>query len=120
MLATDGPQAGHLDGGKLAAAGHLEGALTTVGLFSTCRDDRLKAGVILSGDSVGFESAMSGPPAPLLFAHGDQDHLTPIALDRHTFPWPKAFLTLRGEGHTDPYLKESDPSFAIAAAVTTD
>ena len=79
--------------------------------------------MILSGDSVGFESGVSGSPAPLLFNHGDQDHLLPTAFDRRTFdaaPWPKAFLTLRGEGHTDPYLKESDPSFAIAAAVTTD
>ena len=52
---------------------------------------------------------MSGPPAPLLFNHGDQDHLLPTAFDRRTFdaaPWPKAFLTLRGEGRTDLYLKE--------------
>lgn len=123
VLATTGSLAGHLDPAKVAAAGHSEGALTTVGLFSTCcRDARLKAGVILSGDSVGFPSGMSGPPAPLLFVHGDQDHLIPIILDRHTYdaaPWPKAFLTLRGEGHLDPFLKEADPGFAITAAATT-
>ena len=124
VLGLAGPLAGHLDPGRVAAAGHSEGALTTVGLFSQCcRDPRLKAGVILSGDSVGFESGMSGPAAPLLFVHGDQDHLIPIALDRRTYqsaPWPKAFLTLKGEGHVDPFLRESDPGFAITAAVTTD
>jgi fermentation-respiration switch protein FrsA (DUF1100 family) len=124
VLSTTGALSGHLDAQKVAAAGHSEGALTTVGLFSTCcRDSRLRAGVILSGDSAGFESGLSGVPAPLLFVHGDQDHLIPIALDRRTFeaaPWPKAFLTLKGEGHIDPYLKEPDPAFAITAAATTD
>ena len=124
--APAGLQAAHAAGMRsIGIAGTFpEGALTTVGLFSTCcRDTRLKAGVILSGDSVGFESGMSGSPAPLLFVHGDQDHLIPIALDRRTFdaaPWPKAFLTLKREGHIDPYLKESDPGFTITAAATTD
>ena len=65
---------------------------------------------------------MSGPPAPPLFNHGDQDHLLPTAFDRGTFdaaPWPKAFLTLRGEGHTDPYLNPDPPTWRDRVSLLT-
>jgi fermentation-respiration switch protein FrsA (DUF1100 family) len=65
----------------------------------------------------------SGPPTPLLFEHGDRDSLVPIATGRLTFdavPWPKAFVTLRGQGHIDAYLKPESAGFPTVAATTAE
>jgi fermentation-respiration switch protein FrsA (DUF1100 family) len=125
LAATPGdPFAGLLDGGHLGAAGHSTGAVTTVGLFTRCcRDARLGAGVVLAGNATGFRDGFSGPPAPLLFEHGDRDPLVPLATGRLTFdavPWPKAFVTLRGQGHVDPYLKPESAAFRVVAATTAE
>jgi fermentation-respiration switch protein FrsA (DUF1100 family) len=118
------PLGGRLDAGRVGAAGHSEGALTTVGLFNACRRDaRLKAGVVLAGDLVGFGPEFAGPAAPLLFVHGVRDRVVPYALGRRAFeadPWPKALLTLAGAGHLEPYLRPGDPGFELVAGATTD
>ncbi len=125
LSATPGdPFQGLLDGRRMAAAGHSLGAITTVGLLSTCcRDARLRAGVVLAGNWLGFSNTYTGPAAPVLFEHGDRDQLVPYASAQRTFgavPWPKAFVTLDGEGHLDPYLQPASPAFAVVAATTTE
>jgi hypothetical protein len=34
-------------------------------------------------------------------------------------PWPKAFVTLLGQGHIEPYLRPGDAAFAVVAKTTT-
>jgi dienelactone hydrolase len=113
---------GLLDGSRLAAAGHSAGAITTVGLFSTCcRDARLRAGVVLAGNSLGF-GGYAGGPAPVLFEHGDKDPIVPYFSGRLAWEglaWPKAFVTLEGQSHIDPYLQPATPAFAVVADTTT-
>ncbi|MGE5826933.1 MAG: chlorophyllase, partial [Micromonosporaceae bacterium] len=119
------PFAGHLDAEHLAAAGHSGGAITTVGLFTSGRDTRLDAGIVLAGNALGMGPSYLGPPAALLFAHGDRDPITPYGLGHAAYEavptdWPRAFLTLTGQRHTDPYLHASAPAFPTVAATTTD
>jgi len=116
---------GHLNGNRLAAAGHSAGAITTVGLFANGRDERLDAGIVLAGNGIGMGSTYAGSPARLLFIHGDKDPITPYSLGLSAFDaapetWPKAFLTLSGQGHIDPYLRRDKSSFRVVAAITTD
>ncbi len=116
---------GHLNTAAIGAAGHSAGAITTVGLFANGRDDRLDAGIVLAGNAVGMGRAYVGLPATLLFIHGDQDPITPYQLGRATYDavpadWPKAFLTLPGERHIDPYLHSNSAAFTAVAATTTD
>jgi len=118
------PFHGLLDGSRVVAAGHSAGAITTVGLFTTCcRDARLLAGIVLAGNSLGFTNHFAGRPTPILFEHSDNDPIVPYWTGRllwEGLPWPKAFVTLRGQGHIDPYLLPSSPGFAVVAATTTD
>lgn len=118
------PLHGMLDSGRVVAAGHSAGAITTVGLFTTCcRDARLLAGIVLAGNSLGFTNHFAGRPVPMLFEHSDNDPLVPYWTGRLLWDgltWPKAFVTLRGQGHIDPYLVPSSPGFAVVAATTTD
>jgi fermentation-respiration switch protein FrsA (DUF1100 family) len=121
--ATPGdPFAGVLDPTRIIAAGHSEGGITTVGLFDECcRDDRLVGGIVLAGNSLGFPGSPSGSPVPMLFVHGDEDRLVPIRLGQAAygeFVWPKAFVTVAGGDHLDPYLEADSPSFADVVAST--
>jgi fermentation-respiration switch protein FrsA (DUF1100 family) len=127
VLALDGaagdPLRGHLDRDHTAAAGHSAGAITTIGLFTSGRDARFDAGVVLAGNAIGVGDGFTGPAAPLLFVHGDADPITPYALARAAYaraPWPKAFLTLPGERHADPYLRPDTRAFAAVAATSLD
>jgi dienelactone hydrolase len=123
--AADDPLRGHLAPDRIAAAGHSAGAITTVGLFANGRDPRLDAGIVLAGNAIGMGNAYVGRPAALLFVHGDRDPVTPYSLGRATYAavpgaWPKAFLTLSGERHIDPYVYPDTPTFPALAATTTD
>lgn len=115
---------GLLDTGRVAAAGHSLGGITTDGLFNTCcRDIRLRAGIVLAGNWIGFSNTYTGPPAPMLFVHGDRDPIVPIVTGQLTYaavPWPKGFVTLEGQTHIDPYLQPASPAFEVVAATTTD
>ena len=115
---------GALDTERVAAVGHSEGGITTVGLFDACcRDPRLRAAIVLSGNGLGSREPYSGTAAKVLYVHGDTDPLVPIALGRATFernPWPKAFITLTGAGHLDPYLEPIAAQFALVHRATSD
>ncbi|MEU8264251.1 chlorophyllase [Micromonospora sp. NPDC048999] len=116
------PLYGHVDGDAIAAAGHSLGGMTTVGMFTKHRDDRLKAGIVLAGGQWPFGVGYSGAPAPILFVHGRQD--TVVKFDGCTeayepLAWPKALLELPNGDHLAPYLGP-DPDFDVVAAVTVD
>lgn len=111
-----------VDGDRIAAAGHSAGGITTVLLFTSPRDPRLVAGVVLAGAKVN-DDPFTGPPAWLLFVHGTSDLLVPYPggrLASRVNPWPEAFLTLPGYGHVDPYLTPGTVAYEEVADTTVD
>jgi fermentation-respiration switch protein FrsA (DUF1100 family) len=93
---------GRIDTTRIAAAGHSAGGITTVGLFTASRDDRLDAGIVLAGERV-LNVPFTGPAAPLLFAHGKLDQTVSYANGLAAFkavPWSRAMLTVTKGGHT--------------------
>lgn len=112
--------AGHLDVTRIAAAGHSAGGFTTAGLFTEGHSEWLRAGIVIAGG--GMAGTFAGPPAALLFVHGSADRIVPASTGREAYrraSWPKAFLTLRDQGHTE-YLTPGRPGFDQVVAVTTD
>ena len=119
------PFAGRLATGRACAAGHSAGGYTTSGMFRAGRDARLGCGIVISGaglESVGGDGRFDGPAARLLFVHGDGDPTVSYARGRATYdrvPWPKAFLTLRGQDH-GTFLTPGRLGFVQTLATTTD
>ncbi|WP_445343950.1 alpha/beta hydrolase family protein [Catenuloplanes atrovinosus] len=114
------PFKGRLDVGHVAAAGHSAGGFTTAGLFIEGHDPRLRAGVVIAGG--GLPGTFAGPEASLLFVHGGADpvvapYVAKAAYDR--VPWPKAFVTLAGQGHGE-YLTPGQRGFPEANNTITD
>jgi fermentation-respiration switch protein FrsA (DUF1100 family) len=115
MLATD--SSGLIDPDRIAAAGHSAGGITTIGLFSGNRDDRLKAGVVLSGRLV-LNLPFTGDAAPMLFVHGKLDKTVAYSDGLAAFnavPWPKAMMAVTKGGHV-AITKDFEP----VIATTTD
>ncbi len=111
------PLAGRIDTARIAAAGHSAGGITTIGMFSNNRDDRLTAGVVLAGRQV-LPVPFSGTPAPMLFVHGKLDRTVKYAEGLAAFdavPWPKAMMAVTKGGHV-AITKDFDP----VIATTTD
>jgi dienelactone hydrolase len=111
------PLAGRIDTGRIAAAGHSAGGITTIGLFSGDRDDRLDAGIVFSGRRV-LPVPFAGDPAPMLFVHGKRDRTVRYAEGLSAFnavPWPKAMMAVTEGGHV-AITKDFPP----VIATTTD
>jgi dipeptidyl aminopeptidase/acylaminoacyl peptidase len=126
---ADPELAPRIDADEIAAAGHSAGGFTTVGLFTSARDDRLVAGIVLSGSALGVGDDYSGDPAPILFLHGSDDPTVPYQQGHEAFladPWPAAFITLPGAGHiitgTDnaQFATVRDATLAFLAAALGD
>ncbi|MGK5685188.1 alpha/beta hydrolase family protein [Actinoplanes sp. URMC 104] len=96
-----GPLRGRVDTARLAAAGHSGGGITTAGLFSAHRDERLRAGILIAGtDFLG--TPFTGPAAALLLVHGRRDTTVRYAAARTVFeavPWSRAMLSVTEGGH---------------------
>lgn len=110
--------AGRIDPHRIAAAGHSAGAITTVGLFSGTRDDRLKAGLMIAGRQMPQPAPFTGPAAPLLFVQGGEDGT--VTYDQaygaySEVPWPKGFLAIPEAGHL-PHRDEP----VLVAETSTD
>lgn len=116
------PLAGHLDSTRIGAAGHSAGGFTTAGLFAAGHSARLRAGIVIAAGAL-TGATFAGPPAALLFVHGDADRTVPVSRGRAGYeqvPWPaKAFLTLPGQGHGE-YLRPGRPGFNEVVRTTTD
>ncbi|MDG4767616.1 chlorophyllase [Solwaraspora sp. WMMD406] len=127
LLALDGrdgdPFAGRLDVERVAAAGHSAGGITTVGLFTAARDERLDAGIVLAGSALGVGSAFSGAAAPQLFIHGELDEVVSYASGKAAYervPWPKAMLTLPDGDHGQSLLRPGNPAYDVVLGSSTD
>jgi predicted esterase len=125
LNATAGdPLHGRIDPAHIAVAGHSAGAITTIGLLSTCcADHRIRAAVVLSGSTRHFGTRLGLPAVPAFFVHGLDDDVLRIADDRAVFAattGPAAFLTLTHGTHSAPYDDDSDPSYPVVRATTTD
>ena len=106
-----------VDPRRIAAAGHSAGGITTLGMFTANRDDRLTAGVVLAGRQI-VPSPFTGPAAPLLFVHGTADATVHYADGRAAFDaltWPKAFLTVTDGGHV-----ATGAEISVVAQTSTD
>jgi dienelactone hydrolase len=100
-LDTSDPLRAIIDPDRIAAAGHSGGGITTVGLFSAVRDERLKAGVVLAGTD--FQATpFTGPAAAMLFIHGTKDTTVTWRAGHTVFeavPWSRAMLSITDGGH---------------------
>jgi fermentation-respiration switch protein FrsA (DUF1100 family) len=95
------PLGAMLDPDRLAAAGHSGGGITTAGLFSADRDERLTAGVVLAGTDFRG-AAFTGPAAAMLFVHGRNDDTVSYHAGHTVFaavPWSRAMLSITEGGH---------------------
>ncbi|WBB66634.1 chlorophyllase [Micromonospora sp. WMMD812] len=115
VLALDGkagdPLRGHLAGDRVAAAGHSAGGVTTIGLFTAGRDERLDAGVVFAGTALGVGTGFAGAAAPQLFVHGELDEVVEYAAGKAAYdavPWPKAMLSLTRGDHGRALLTDGD------------
>ncbi|MGW4940729.1 alpha/beta hydrolase family protein [Actinoplanes sp. NPDC004185] len=101
LLALTDPLGAIIDPERLGAAGHSGGGITTVGLFSAHRDERLKAGVVLAGTD--FQGTpFTGPSAAMLFVHGRKDNTVTYRAGHAVFaavPWSRAMLSITDGGH---------------------
>ncbi len=101
-----GPLSGLVDPQEIGAAGHSNGAITTLGLIANtcCQDSRVKAAIVMAGTTEGFPSGQydfSHTP-PLLLVHGTADELVPYRSGVLVFNearGPKGLLTIRGGSH---------------------
>ena len=100
-LALADPQVQQVDRERIAAAGHSGGGITTAGLFSSARDRRLTAGIIIAGtDFAG--APFAGPGAAMLMIHGRNDTTVRYAAGHTVFraiPWSRAMLTITEGEH---------------------
>ena len=97
--------------------------MTTVGLFTTGRDDRLRAGVVLAGSALGVGTAFAGAAAPQLFVHGERDDVVSYASGRAAYeavPWPKAMLSLPEGDHAGSMSDPDGAAFRVVSQTVTD
>jgi fermentation-respiration switch protein FrsA (DUF1100 family) len=120
MLALNdsvGDLRGRIDPSRIGAAGHSAGGITTIGMFSSTRDPRLTAGIVLSGRRV-LSAPFTGTAAPLLFVHGKKDKTVPYADGLAAYravPWPRAMMAVTEGGHV-----AITKDFGPVIATTTD
>ncbi|GIJ78229.1 Chlorophyllase enzyme [Micromonospora phaseoli] len=126
VLALDGrdgdPLRGRLATDRVAAAGHSAGGVTTIGLFTAGRDERLAAGIVFAGTAVGVGTAFAGATAPQLFVHGEADEVVQYSAGKAVYdkvPWPKAMLSLPDGDHGRDLLRDGDGASLRVVADTT-
>jgi hypothetical protein len=106
--APNGPLSGLIDPNEIGAAGHSNGAITTLGLVadSCCRDARVKAAVVMAGTTEGLgrgQYHLAEAP-PLLIVQDIHDGLVPYSDAVAVFNQargPKALLALDWDSVSD-------------------
>jgi fermentation-respiration switch protein FrsA (DUF1100 family) len=123
---STGALSGLVDGNEIGAAGHSLGGVTTLGLVanSCCRDPRVKAAVVMSGDAITFPTGRveDAEAPPILLVHGDNDTVVPYVSSVDVFNAanpPKGLLTILGGGHGAP-IDSSGRAFASVVNATVD
>jgi len=114
------PLQGRIDADHVAAVGHSAGGYTTSGMFTKGHDPRLKAGVVLAGWPA--PGAYGGPPATMLFVHGDSDPVVPVANSWAAYdkvPWQKAFVLLP-KNHHAAYMLPGNKGFPEVESLIVD
>jgi dienelactone hydrolase len=112
--------AGRIDASRIGAAGHSAGGYTTVGMLTGARDSRLRAAIVIAGGSLG--GSFTGPPAPVLFIHGEKDPIVGYSVGVSTYgmvPWPKALLTVTKGDHSS-YLFTTGPAGTAVSTAMLD
>jgi dienelactone hydrolase len=124
--AGTGPLAGLIDPAEVGAAGHSLGGVTTLGLVANtcCRDARIKAAVVMSGDPITFPTGRVDDAAapPILLVHGNADPTVPYVSSVDVFNGadpPKGLLTILGGNHDSP-VDATGKAFASVVRATTD
>ena len=128
LLAADrtptSPLAGLIDAGRIAVAGHSDGAETALAVAYSrrFRDPRVSAAAIMSGAEMsgvgGFSFARGSPP--LLATQGTADRVNEPRFTDEFFAAarrPKYLLRLIGAGHLPPY-SDQYPQLSIVERVT--
>jgi predicted dienelactone hydrolase len=116
----DDPFGGRLASSRMCVAGFSAGGTTTTGMFTQSRDRRLRCAVIIS--AAAMEGGFTGQAAPVLFLHGDADTVVSYSRGRSAYEklaWPKAFMTMKGQGHGE-FLDSKRDGFRPARAAITD
>ena len=123
---TAGPLAGMVDPDNIGVAGHSLGGITTLGVAanSCCRDDRVKAAVVMAGDPLSFPNGSFeyADAPPILLVHGTADELVTYEASVDVFnaaKAPKGVLTITKGDHGAP-ASPAGAAFASVVATTTD
>ena len=124
--ASTGTLAGLIDPAQVGAAGHSLGGVTTLGLVANtcCRDKRIKAAVVMSGDPITFPAGKVDDAAapPILLVHGNADPTVPYVSSIDVFNRanaPKGLLTVVGGNHDSP-VNPTGRAFGSVVQATTD
>ena len=120
--AATGPLSGLVDPHEIGAAGHSNGAITTLGLVADtcCRDPRVKAAVVMAGTTEGMPGGhydLAGAP-PTLLVHDTTDPIVPYrsaVTVYNALRGPKGLLTLRGSA--SPQLAGTAAHMAASGVV---
>jgi dienelactone hydrolase len=122
---TDDTLSGLVDPREIGAAGHSNGAITTLGLVANtcCQDLRVKAAVVMAGDEVPFPLGTydTANAPPLLLVHGTADELLPYSLAIGMFNaarGPKGLLTIDGGGHESAAGLSASSSSSVLRTTT--
>ncbi len=125
-LLQSGTLSGLIDPKEIGAAGHSNGAVSTLGLVANtcCLDSRVKSAVVMAGTTEGFPPGhydFSKAP-PLLLVHGTADQLVPYRSEPLIYNQtlgPKGLLTLVGGSH-DAAAGQDPRSASAVIRTTTD
>jgi dienelactone hydrolase len=125
-LLPSGTLSGLVNPEEIGAAGHSNGAVTTLGLVANtcCYDSQVKAAVVMAGTTEGFSPGhyeFSTAP-PLLLVHGTADQLIPYRsapLIYNQACGPNGLLTLEGGSH-DAAGGQDPRSASTVVRTTTD
>lgn len=104
--AKTGTLSGLVDPDQVAAAGHSNGGITTLGIAANtcCHDRRVKTAIVMAGTATHYPGGKYDfrEAPPLLVVHGTDDSLVPYTEGVAVFNQargPKALLTVRGGDH---------------------
>lgn len=122
---AEAPLAGLVQRDGIGIAGHSLGGITALGVAanSCCRDQRVKAAVVMSGDPLRFPKGRFNyaKAPPILMVHGTDDKLVTYEASVDVFnraEAPKGVLTIKKGDHGAP-MNPTGPAFDEVVAVTT-